>query len=304
MENRERKVLIISIVVSVLLHLIGLFLLQKDFLLGSTAVKQPEQPKPLELVFEQPKPPPPPEQDQRPQKFYELVENPNATKDKPTETDRLSTESSVNRAPEISDNQARLVPGTEVENEKMQTPSSQEADPQLLEAVRSAMLAYKSSHTFSKDLLTGKKGETNKAEEEPQQSKQNKKRGETTVQLESFKADLIGDFALSTYAWEWAPYWLAFKRKLIRLWTAPPAYYPLGLIHGYTIVRFKVSREGNMYDFQVLRHVGHHSLEESSVNAIESVFPFQPLPDDFPDPYLEVTIRMVYPDLRQYQVRE
>ncbi len=298
MKKNDRKILIISIVISVLLHLVGLLFLQKDLLLGSTHLNKPDTPKPLELVFEQP-PPPEPEKEQIPQKFYELVENPNATQDKPQETNRLSTESSLMQAPQVSENQPHLVPGSEVEKEKLQTPASQESDPRVLEAVKNALLAYKSSHTFNKDLLTGKDQGKEKPPEEPQESRSEQKRGETMLEMESFKADLVGDFALSTYAWEWAPYWLAFKRKLIRLWTAPPAYYPLGLIHGYTVVRFKVSREGEMYDFQVLRHVGHHSLEESSVNAIHSVFPFRPLPADFPDPYLEVTIRMVYPNLRQ-----
>ena len=61
-----------------------------------------------------------------------------------------------------------------------------------------------------------------------------------------FSADQLGDdISLSTYAWEWAPYINAFKRKLYTVWFTPPAYYRLGLIHGQTIIRFTITKDGN-----------------------------------------------------------
>ena len=92
---------------------------------------------------------------------------------------------------------------------------------------------------------------------------------------------------------------LAFQKKLKRHWFAPPIYSKLGLVHGYTIVQFRIGRDGQLEELKVLRQVGHHSLQESSVNAIRSTFPFRPLPPDFPDPYLVVVLKMIYPDLRQ-----
>ena len=91
-----------------------------------------------------------------------------------------------------------------------------------------------------------------------------------------------------------------FLKKLKRVWFAPPAYYQLGLIHGYTIVQFSITRDGQLKDLKVVRHTGHVSLEESSVNAVQSTFPFLPLPKNFPDPELKIKLKMIYPDLRAY----
>jgi TonB family protein len=87
------------------------------------------------------------------------------------------------------------------------------------------------------------------------------------------------------------------------MWFAPPAYF-MGLIHGHTILKFTVHRDGTMTNLQILRHVGHESLEQSSFGAIEAVFPFLPLPDNFPDETLEVTVKLIYPDLREYQLSQ
>lgn len=292
MNSKDRKIVIISIVVSIFLHLAILILLQEKYLFGSTVVQQPEPPKPLELVFEQPQPP---QEQQQPERFYELVENPNASGEKPDAAGMLSTEASRSSAPKITDQNLHAIPGSETENTRRQQSAEQaQQSPEVLNAIQNAMLAYRSSHSFTRSALTGQE------EKPPEKTKSEDTKGETQKTPPGFRADLVGDFALSTYSWEWAPYWLAFKRKLNRVWFAPPAYYQLGLIHGYTIVRFKVSRDGQLFDFRVLRHVGHESLKESSINAIRASFPFMPLPDNFPDNYLEVTIKMVYPDLRQY----
>jgi hypothetical protein len=112
--------------------------------------------------------------------------------------------------------------------------------------------------------------------------------------------DPKGDFALSTYDWNWKPYWLAFKEKLDSVWYAPPAYF-MGVIHGHTILRFKVYPNGDIADLEVLSHVGHEVLEECSYGAIQVVFPFEALPDDFTEEYLEVTLKLIYPNLKEYQ---
>ncbi|MEJ2054361.1 MAG: energy transducer TonB, partial [Calditrichaceae bacterium] len=103
---------------------------------------------------------------------------------------------------------------------------------------------------------------------------------------------------LSTYEWEWAPYINAMKNKLERVWYAPTAYYRLGLIHGYTVIRYTVDRSGNMTDMEVLYQEGHNSLEISSVSAIKALFPFLPLPENFPEETLTITVKLIYPDLR------
>jgi len=294
MNWKERKALYITLIISVLLHLLGLMLITGYDVFAFGQTKEPELPEPLELVFEQPLQPEQP----LPEKFYEIVENPNATGGEPTQTDKLSTESSLSQSPVIMPGQIREIPGRETEKKSpaVSQESSEESRERLQEAHEKSIMAYRENKAFSRSALTGQEP----AQENQESAEESSERGESTYRPEGFEAELVGDFALSTYEWEWAPYWLAFKRKLQRVWYAPPAYYELGLIHGHTILRFKISRNGEISNLEVLRQVGHTSLEQSSVNAIEAVFPFLPLPNNFPDEYLEVTVKMIYPNLREY----
>ncbi len=116
---------------------------------------------------------------------------------------------------------------------------------------------------------------------------------------EDFSADQLGDLTLSTYAWEWASYVNYFRSKLYEVWRTPPAYFSLGMIHGYTVIRLTIDRSGRMVRNEVLEHQGHSSLQVSSENAVKGVFPLKPLPLDFPDQTLTLTLTLVYPNLRE-----
>ena len=301
MKDNDRKIIYIAVVISILLHLVGLLLINDFDLFAFTKEAQTPEIEPLELEFEQPKIPDQEIQKNLPEeKFYELVENPNATGKTPEASDRLSTAASLSQAPVRMPGQIREIPGQEVEKQASSQNQSEQNNQQLQEALEKSMLAYKENRSFSRSALTGEKTPPPKMDESADKGAE---RGETMQRPEGFDADLVGDFALSTYEWEWAPYWLAFKRKLNRMWFAPPAYF-MGLINGHTILRFKVYRNGTIADLEILRHVGHESLEQSSYGAIEAVFPFLPLPNNFPDEYLEVTVKLIYPDLREYQVSQ
>ncbi len=300
MNRKERKIFIIALVLSVLLHVVGLIILNKQYLFGSTAIEKAATPEPLELVFEQPKTQP---EKQIPQKFYELVENPNATGKNPQASDMLSSQSSLSQAPVIQPGQLRAVPGSDVEKNRQSQSQPQDRtqeSEQKQDASESGLLAYRSSPAFNRSALTGQEQQKSQQAKPEDQMEEEQQVGETSQRPDGFNADLVGDFALSTYSWNWAPYMLAFKRKIYRVWFPPPAYSELGLIHGYTIVRFTITRAGDMRHFEVLRQVGHQSLEQSSVNAIHAMFPFLALPKEFPDDSLNITIKMIYPDLRQY----
>jgi outer membrane biosynthesis protein TonB len=116
-----------------------------------------------------------------------------------------------------------------------------------------------------------------------------------------FSADEMGDLSLSTYAWEWAPYVNAFKHKLYEVWFPPVAYNHLGIIYGYTVIQFSISRDGKLLWYKVLEQNGHESLQQASVSAITAVFPFKPLPTNFPERQLTITARLIYPNLREVQ---
>ncbi|GAH06106.1 unnamed protein product, partial [marine sediment metagenome] len=158
---------------------------------------------------------------------------------------------------------------------------------------------------FSREALLGKQStdfQNNPYQKEPQQAQENIHANQSTTNniydQKQFSADQMGDISLSTYAWEWAPYINALKRKLYSVWFTPAAYHRLGLIHGQTVIEFSISRDGKLLYHKVHDHEGHESLEKSSVNAITAVFPFKKLPDNFPEDNLTITARLIYPKLR------
>ena len=108
----------------------------------------------------------------------------------------------------------------------------------------------------------------------------------------------MGDVSLSTYAWDFAPYILAMKRKIKSNIYPPPAFYKMGAISGDSILRFRVQRNGDVTDLQVLTYNGHKALMETSVNAVKACYKFKPLPSSFPEKYLELNWTFVYSILK------
>ncbi len=110
-----------------------------------------------------------------------------------------------------------------------------------------------------------------------------------------------GDFSLSTYAWDYAPYLYILRERVRRRWFAPEAFN-LGLVSGRVIIRFKIMPDGALRDLEVLSYrdddIPYQSLVASSRNAIESSSPFPPLPSDFLHPFLEITGTFYYQILR------
>ena len=110
-----------------------------------------------------------------------------------------------------------------------------------------------------------------------------------------------GDFSLSTYAWDYAPYLYILRERVRRRWFAPEAFN-LGLVSGRVIIRFKIMPDGALRDLEVLSYrdndIPYQSLVASSRNAIESSSPFPPLPADFLHPFLEITGTFYYQILR------
>ncbi|MCP4725798.1 MAG: hypothetical protein GY863_12215 [bacterium] len=99
----------------------------------------------------------------------------------------------------------------------------------------------------------------------------------------------LGGFSLSTYEWNFAPYMLELKRRIGKNVMPPPAFTRLGLISGWYVIRFTITREGDIRTLQVIDYKGSNALKETSINAIKYSFPFKPLPEDFPEKELVVT---------------
>jgi outer membrane biosynthesis protein TonB len=104
----------------------------------------------------------------------------------------------------------------------------------------------------------------------------------------------IGGISLNTTAWDFAPYLLDLKHRIKQHWIPPLAFTALGSIHGYTWVRFRIYPDGHMESLEVIETEGHESLHRSSVGAVKGAAPFRPLPEDFPEEYLEITFGFYY----------
>ena len=104
----------------------------------------------------------------------------------------------------------------------------------------------------------------------------------------------MGGLSFNTYNWNFAPYMLELKRRIQGNIFPPIAFTKLGIINGETELRFKIYPNGEMRDLHILSMQGHHSLMETSYNAVKFSAPFPRLPSDFPEPFLEVTGKFIY----------
>lgn len=108
------------------------------------------------------------------------------------------------------------------------------------------------------------------------------------------RAPDFGSFSLSTYDWDFAPYLLRLKRRIERNIFPPPAFTYMGIISGRTSLKFRIGLDGKLEVLEVIEYQGHESLRTTSVRAVEVSAPFEPLPKDFPDNFLEITARFDY----------
>lgn len=103
-----------------------------------------------------------------------------------------------------------------------------------------------------------------------------------------------GGLSFNTYDWNFAPYMLGLKHKIQRNIFPPMAFTHLGIIDGETLLRFRIDRDGRMTKLEILDYRGHKTLMETSYNAVKVSAPFDALPLDFPEPYLEVSGKFIY----------
>ncbi|MDH3217440.1 MAG: energy transducer TonB [Candidatus Krumholzibacteria bacterium] len=104
----------------------------------------------------------------------------------------------------------------------------------------------------------------------------------------------VGGISINTTAWDFAPYLLDLKHRIKQHWIPPLAFTALGAIHGYTKINFRIYPDGSMQAMTVIDTRGHDSLHKASENAIKGAAPFRPLPEDFPEEYLDITFGFYY----------
>jgi hypothetical protein len=149
---------------------------------------------------------------------------------------------------------------------------------------KEAMVASRSSPSrikFSPEVLLGRVP-SNTSSNQTLSSKQ-----------KEVSADDVGGIRFNTYKWEFAPYLLYLKKLIQRNIYPPPAFTRLGF-GGVNVLRFRIYPDGRLEGPYVLDHDGVEALVETSRKAIEVSAPFNPLPANFPEKYLEVTAKFQY----------
>jgi hypothetical protein len=288
--DRRPKALFWAILLSILFHLLLIWLIdQKSWLTLSMPVSKKTEPEELTFIFPENKPQLKPDA----LKQFEVVDNMNADNQRPEQSDLLSDRDSRAHNPELTQRHSQSVIRSEG-NSPLRELSGQS---------RSGTFRASPAKKFSAKALTGESSEAARsfAESDNEASEFSEAQSEGRNQAfnqKNFSVEEVGALSLSTYKWEWAPYINAMKSKLYRVWFAPAAYYELGLIHGVTIIRYTIGRGGHLVEWETLNHDGHESLKISSEEAIKALFPFLPLPENFPDETLTITAKLIYPDLR------
>lgn len=281
--DKQKRTLWLAVVLSLLFHLALFWFLNLDNLsLFASPPQDSSIPEEVTFIF--------PENEPDRQKEWEVVQNMNENEEIPDDSGLLSDRNSRAKNPQTSD-------------QNSPTPKSAGNQPFANLSPTTTFRSFKNipQKRFSTQALTGESYKEEQTPNEQQNSEtqvQPEQNGsEQMLQQDKFSVEELGALTLSTYRWNWAPYINAMKNKLRHVWYPPPAFF-MGLIDGYTYIRYTVDRKGQLVEMQVLKHEGHESLELSSKNAVESLFPFLPLPDDFPDETLTITAKLHYLNMR------
>jgi len=278
---------------SLLLHLF-LFLLVAwslgiPWLAGSEPVPDEQASKPIVFDLEQPP---------------QVVETPeSARRDKPPEKAKYASDKNARAQNESSPNELAL--GEAYSNGVVDFPQAPEMPRQATNpGEQSGPNASKtpreqapvdrgiSPSSFSRDFLT----------QAPQDAERHANGQNELVRARSkqtsTRAPNMGPFSINTYDWNFAPYMLKLKRTIERNIFPPPAFTYMGIISGESLIKFRISRSGKLISMEVLDYKGHKSLMTTSVKAVQVSAPFDPLPSDFPEEYLEVTGKFEYLTIR------
>jgi len=267
MKNKIRN---ITILISILLHLLILFLLQIESI-NIFHPKIDKKPKETEIPL-----------------VFELVETSNTTEEMPEKESEY-----------VSDKNSKAADETESELPETDNPYHQglveipEHSPQnpQQEEQQNAPEQNEIAQILS-EIKQNKKSFL--------QTFEAKKEMQVLDNLNSDYDNLLsevknrGGMSLNTYKWDFAPYLLEMKRKIQAHNNPPFAFTHLGAIDGDILLRFRVLQDGSIEDLQILKSTAHYSLENSSTRAIEFSAPFKPLPANFPKDYLEITALFSY----------
>lgn len=98
-----------------------------------------------------------------------------------------------------------------------------------------------------------------------------------------------GEFSLSTYAWDYAPYMRRLKRQIEEYtWTILPSAFWYGIAAWATQVRFVILPDGSLETVVITGHEGVLDLRHVAPDAVKGAARFEPLPPGFPEDELTI----------------
>lgn len=298
MHNRTYKRRWRLILFSVLLHLflfLGIVLFAAFGFFKVELPQQPQKNKPLVLTLEAPPPTPPKQVMETPEsaRTEKLKEPPEYFSDKTARAQNEKSPENVAIGRAYSDG-ITSQPDPEEQPLLQEQVDREQAERPLAEKI--IKKRPRVPNKFSKDFLKRNKSAERKKDVNTF------KPGELTRERFDNKATRsldLGAFSLNTYEWDFAPYLLRLKRKIEKNIFPPPAFTRMGLIGGKTLLKFRISPDGKLSVLEVIRFDGHEILRETSTNAIELSAPFDKLPRNFPEKFLEITAHFEYLNRRR-----
>jgi hypothetical protein len=115
------------------------------------------------------------------------------------------------------------------------------------------------------------------------------RRGLPQVDNRLSRARFDGEFSLSTYAWDYAPYMTRLKKQIEDYtWTILPSAFWYGIAAWATQVRFTILPDGRLESVRITGHDGVLELRHVAPDAVTGSADFEPLPTGFPDPKLTI----------------
>ena len=109
------------------------------------------------------------------------------------------------------------------------------------------------------------------------------------------KRDDVGDFGPSfqfdTKGVDFGPWLKRFRAQVYKNWLIP---YAAMSLHGHTVVRFTIHRDGAITDITILQPFTVDAFNKGAFNALKSSDPTAPLPPDYPDEQMVMTVIFYY----------
>jgi outer membrane biosynthesis protein TonB len=279
--RRPKDIFRLALLISVLLHLlgvvfVGLVLPLSTIALQTTEASQPDRPP---LVFTLAETPESARREKPPEKA-EHVSDKNAVAQNSAAPQNLPIDKPFAEGLSPNAVAAPEPPAKAVEPAPAVSENSRREEE--VKSMEAAMSAMRTSSNFRREFLTGN------------QSSAQQRLPEAGLENQQSRAPELGGFSLNTYAWDFAPYMLWLQKRVQRNIYPPPAFTRMGIISGRTMLRFRINRDGTLLGMELLGYDGHKSLMETSVRAVQLSAPFRELPKDFPEDYLEVTAQFEY----------